>query len=88
MQFSETLATLKPRGEGEAALVGEIGADWTQGRAGYGGIVAAFGNAAMRRLVASDRPLRGLDVTFVGPALPGPIELDAQILRVGKAALR
>jgi acyl-CoA thioesterase len=85
MRFSETLATLRARSDGESGLTAQIGPDWSQGRASYGGIVAAFGNESMRRLVPADRPLRGLDVTFVGPASTGPIEVQAEILRVGKA---
>jgi acyl-CoA thioesterase len=48
-------------------------------------MVAALGNEAMRRLVPADRELRGLDTTFVGPALAGEISIDAEVLRVGGA---
>jgi acyl-CoA thioesterase len=82
MLFSETLATLQPQDGGWRAVVGE---DWSQGRATFGGMVAALGNEAMRRLVPNDRELRGLDTTFVGPALAGEVEIDAEVLRVGKA---
>ena len=82
MLFSETLASMQPRDGGWRARIGE---DWSQGRATFGGMVAALGNEAMRRLVPKDRALRGLDTTFVGPALAGEVNLDAEILRVGKA---
>jgi acyl-CoA thioesterase len=82
MLFSETLETIEPSGEGWTA---QVGADWSQGRATFGGMVAALGNEAMRFLVPSDRRLRGLDVTFVGPVRSGSVRMDAQILRVGKA---
>ena len=82
MLFSETLASIRPKDRGWTA---EIGADWSQGRATFGGLVAALGNEAMRFLVPADRDLRGLDVTFVGPALAGIVRMDAEILRVGKA---
>jgi len=82
MLFSETLASLQPRDGGWRAVIGE---DWSQGRATFGGMVAALGNEAMRRLVPMDRALRGLDTTFVGPALAGEVTMDAEILRVGKA---
>ena len=82
MLFSETLASMQPRDGGWQAV---IGADWSQGRATFGGMVAALGNEAMRRLVPEDRELRGLETTFVGPALAGEVSLDAEILRVGKA---
>jgi acyl-CoA thioesterase len=89
MLFSQILASIGARaqgesGEGESGLIAQIGADWSQGRASFGGIVAALGSEAMRRLVAPERPLRGLDVTFVGPAFPGEVHLPAEILRVGK----
>lgn len=85
MLFSETLATIRAGADGESSLVAQVGSDWTQGRATYGGLVAALGNEAMRRLVPADRPLRGLDVTFVGPVFPGEARLEADVLRVGKA---
>src|SRR5271169_6586369 len=68
--------------QGWGAVIGE---DWSQGRGAFGGIVAALGNEAMRRLVPADRPLRGLETVFVGPAFPGPVRMQAEILRVGKA---
>lgn len=82
MLFSETLASMQPRDGGWRAVIGE---DWSQGRATFGGMVAALGNEAMRRLVPADRALRGLETTFVGPALAGEVSMDAEILRVGKA---
>jgi acyl-CoA thioesterase len=82
MLFSQTLASMQPRDGGCRAVIGE---DWSQGRATFGGMVAALGNEAMRRLVPADRELRELDTTFVGPALAGEVSIDAEILRVGKA---
>ncbi len=82
MLFSETLASMRPLNSGWSARIGE---DWSQGRATFGGMLAALGNEAMRRLVPKDRELRGLDITFVGPALAGEVGIDAEILRVGKA---
>jgi len=82
MLFSETLASMQPRDGGWRAVIGE---DWSQGRATFGGMVAALGNEAMRRLVPADRKLRGLDTTFVGPALAGEVSIDAEVLRVGRA---
>jgi acyl-CoA thioesterase len=82
MLFSETLASMQPLDRGWRAHIGE---DWSQGRATFGGMVAAVGNEAMRRLVPADRELRGLDTTFVGPALAGEVRIEAEVLRVGKA---
>jgi Thioesterase-like superfamily len=83
MLFSETLRSLKPSAAGWKADIGE---DWSQGRATFGGLVAALGNEAMRQQVAADRPLRGLNVTFAGPVIAGAVDIDAQVLRVGGAA--
>jgi acyl-CoA thioesterase len=82
MLFSETLASMQAVDKGWSAVIGE---DWSQGRGAFGGIVAALGNEAMRRLVPADRQLRGLETVFVGPAFPGTVRMQAEILRVGKA---
>jgi acyl-CoA thioesterase len=82
MQFSEILSSI--RGPDENLLV-TVSEDWLQGRATFGGLVAAAGNEAMRRFVARDRPLRSLQTTFVGPAGPGDWQLRARVLRAGKA---
>jgi acyl-CoA thioesterase len=85
MLFSKTLGTIAPRPDGAAGFSAEVGEDWYQGRAIFGGIVGALGSEAMRRLVPADRPLRGLDVTFVGPLVAGTVQLQSEILRVGRA---
>lgn len=60
--------------------------DWAQGRAGYGGLVAALVYQAMREKVPADRPVRSLAITFVGPVETGqPLQVEAQVLREGKA---
>ena len=82
MLFSTTLASLEPAQSGWKAVIGE---DWSQGRATFGGMVAALGNEAMRRLVPADRSLRGLDTVFIGPVAAGEVRIEAEILRVGRA---
>jgi acyl-CoA thioesterase len=79
--FSEILASIQPQNNGWRAFIGE---DWSQGRATFGGVVAALGNEAMRRLVPADRELRGLETTFVGPVMAGETRIAAEVLRVGK----
>jgi acyl-CoA thioesterase len=81
MRFSETLGSLRPADSGFKADIGE---DWSQGRATFGGLVAAVGNEAMRRSVPSDRHLRGLNVTFAAPVVPGVVDIETRVLRVGK----
>jgi acyl-CoA thioesterase len=82
MLLSEILATLQPAADGHTVAVTE---DWRQGRATYGGLVAAVGNEAMRKLVPAERPLRSLQTTFVGPASAGTWSLNTRVLRIGKA---
>src|SRR6202142_4645455 len=81
MLFSQTLASMQPQGNAWRALLGEA---WSQGRATFGGMVAALGNEAMRRLVPADRQLRGLETVFAGPTLAGAVRIEAEVLRVGK----
>jgi acyl-CoA thioesterase len=81
MLLSQTLASMRPQDTGWSA---EIGEDWSQGRATFGGMVAALGNEAMRKLVPAARQLRGIDTVFVGPAFAGKVRIEARTLRVGK----
>ncbi len=57
---------------------------WGQGRATYGGLVAAlmYQHLSVR---IPDRRLRALTVNFVGPVAPGPAQFKAEILREGKS---
>lgn len=82
MVFSALLNSMSVEG---AHLELAVGDDWLQGRATFGGLVAAAGNEAMRRLVPRERPLRSLQTTFVGPAAPGKWRIVARVLRVGRA---
>ncbi len=83
MTFSEVLDSIAPAEPNVwSARVDE---SWLQGRAIFGGMVAALCNEAMRRLVPHTRPVRAVEVTFAGPAVPGEVRLEAQILRIGKA---
>ena len=59
------------------------GKDWSQGRAAYGGYVAA---AALRAAILEghDRPLLSAQVNFLAPASTDGFEIDIEALRVGK----
>jgi acyl-CoA thioesterase len=81
MLFSQILASIQPQDKGWSVVIGE---DWSQGRATFGGVVAALGNEAMRRLVPADRELRELDTIFIGPTLAGAVRIEAEVLRVGR----
>lgn len=71
---------------------------WTQGRAIYGGLTGALLLAAMKgklRALAGSTgspvvvpPLRSLTVSFVGPAATGPVEVEAEVLRVGSNVIQ
>ena len=82
MTFAELLSALADSPRQEVT----IPAHWAQGRAAYGGLVAALVYQGMRALVPADRPVRSLAITFVGPVAPGePMQVEAQVLREGKA---
>ena len=59
--------------------------DWSQGRAAYGGLVAAVLLKAMRGQVPADRKLRSMTVSFVGPVAPEASTVTATVLRQGKS---
>lgn len=81
MTFSELLQAVR---SDPGAVV--IPSQWAQGRASFGGLVAAMVYEAMRARVAPGRPVRSLAITFVGPAEPDvPISFQAEVLREGKA---
>lgn len=71
-----------------AASDGEviIPSSWAQGRASFGGVIAALVFDRMAHVVAPGRPMRSMQVSFVGPVTPDePAAIEAEILREGKA---
>lgn len=59
---------------------------WTQGRATYGGLVAAVQLAAMRgRIDGTAPPLRSLTTNFVAPVTPGEVTIESALLRQGSS---
>ncbi|XOZ33525.1 acyl-CoA thioesterase [Halomonadaceae bacterium KBTZ08] len=71
-----------------AALEGraQLTPDWAQGRATFGGLLAAMAHEAMRGQLVDQRPLRSLSLSFVAPAAPEEaVDVSAEILRQGKA---
>jgi acyl-CoA thioesterase len=82
MSFSQILNSISGNGSTYHVTVDNT---WAQGRATFGGLVSAVGNEALRQLVPRDRPLRSLQTTFVGPAAAGTWQINARVLRVGKA---
>jgi len=81
MTFSELLQAV--RGNPQAVVIPTL---WAQGRASFGGLMAALVYEAMRAQVAQGRPVRSLAITFVGPAAPDvPVSFQVEGLREGKA---
>jgi acyl-CoA thioesterase len=81
MNFSELIDAVR-----DNPLSVTIGPEWAQGRACFGGLMAALQYEAMRARVAGQRPVRSLAITFVGPPEPGvPIAFEVEVLREGKA---
>lgn len=81
MNFSELLAAARANPQAVSVPAG-----WAQGRAVFGGLMAAMVHEAMRLKLSDDRPVRSLAITFVGPAAPDvPISLEVEVLREGKA---
>ncbi|MFO2462465.1 thioesterase family protein [Pseudomonas sp. 15FMM2] len=63
-----------------------IPVSWSQGRAAFGGVVAALAHEAMCQFVPRDRTLRSLSLTFVGPvAVNEPLFFETEVLREGSA---
>lgn len=61
---------------------------WAQGRALYGGLVAAFAAEAMAMTLSEPRPIRSLLGNFVAPAPEGRLQIRSEILREGRAVVQ
>jgi acyl-CoA hydrolase len=81
--FEETAAVTR---QGDNRWRAELAPDWMQGRTVYGGLQAALATTVARDVAGPDRPLRTLDIGFVAPTSPGPVELDAEVLGSGRSA--
>lgn len=64
----------------------DIPEHWGQGRATFGGMVAAAMYERIALQVAPDRPLRSMMVSFVAPVVAGRLGIVVNILRQGKGA--
>lgn len=59
---------------------------WGQGRATFGGLVAAILIRHMQVQLGDDAaPVRSFSLSFVAPMVPGPLALEATVLRSGKS---
>jgi acyl-CoA thioesterase len=76
------LLELRPDGAGLSA---QITPDWAQGRAAFGGLVAALLARALETQIPAERPARSLLIDFVAPVAAGAVHIDVQVLRSGRA---
>ncbi|WP_460420683.1 acyl-CoA thioesterase [Pseudomonas sp. ZL2] len=81
MNFSQLLTAVRQHPQAVT-----IDSSWAQGRACFGGLMAALLYEAMLAKTSPGRPVRSLAITFVGPAEPEvPISFEVELLREGKA---
>ena len=59
---------------------------WGQGRATFGGLVAAVIYEKITPVVAEDKKVRSVMVSFVAPVSPGELDIRVSLLREGKSA--
>lgn len=95
--FSSMLAAVEPKpDQGHGFYTGMVTADWQQGRAGFGGLMAAMADSALRQEMArlnkadesldlNERSLRSMMTAFVGPPGEGPVDIQVNILRSGRS---
>ncbi|AHD13820.1 acyl-CoA thioesterase [Pseudomonas sp. FGI182] len=81
MNFNQLLDAVRANPEAVS-----VPPSWAQGRAAFGGLMAAMVYEAMRQKISDDRPVRSLAISFVAPAAADvPIRFDVEVLREGKA---
>lgn len=62
-----------------------VPASWMQGRATFGGLVAAVMLRQARHVCPSERRVRSLNLSFVGPLGDNPASVDTVVLRAGRS---
>ncbi len=82
MKFNDAMSAIRE----SASSTVNIPEAWGQGRATFGGMVAAAMFERIIPQVAQDRPVRSIMVSFVAPVAPGDLEVMVKVLREGKAA--
>ncbi len=80
--FSQILQSIS--GE-NGAFKAEVTAVWLQGRAAFGGLVAALSVEAMIRSQSTAQPLRAIQVLFASAVSVGTVNIDVQLIRQGKS---
>lgn len=86
MSSTAPATALQPLGDGRFAAA--LSPDWAQGRASFGGVVAAQAWAAVEAAAAAEgsapRPLRSFVMDFVRPTAPGPSTVVVEPLGAGR----
>ena len=78
-------ACLTPVVQDDGALQFALASIWSQGRSCYVGMSTGFGLAAIKMKSDPARPLRTVQVAFVGPLSEGPVSVQTETLRSGKS---
>lgn len=60
--------------------------NWGQGRATFGGLVAAMMYEKIPTSISQDRVIRSIMLSFVAPVAPGEMDVIVTVLRSGKSA--
>jgi len=84
MKFSEILGSVRDNNS-EPVLIPE---KWGQGRATFGGLVAAIVYERLIQSLEKPRPVQSIMVSFVAPVAPGELDIQTLILREGKSAIQ
>ncbi len=82
--FTRLIEGVKPVA-GTGLYQGLVTEDWLQGRAAFGGLMAAYAVTALRQEIGVERPLRALMTSFIGPPGLGVVDIQTNVLRSGKA---
>lgn len=84
MDFNDVMVAVRD----SAGQCLDIPEKWGQGRATFGGLVAAVLLQRIEVELGIQRPLRSLSLSFVAPVAPGALEVQVRLLREGKAAIQ
>src|ERR1700761_3731589 len=77
---------LKSNGPEGLTFVAEIPQDWTQGRTTFGGLLAAVAIRGLQT-VAQGRSMRSFLMDCLAPTVPGALDVQVEVLRVGRSLL-
>ena len=79
MDFETIIASVR-------AGTGQIPPGWGQGRAAFGGLVAAMAWEHLAQQLTDPGPVRSLAISFVAPGEVGEASFEHELLRQGKSA--